>query len=134
LSVTLRGRRARHAHLPRDPTHEGTKGVESRKEHTSHNFNPWFAVDAGDAAEESGRVWFGALAWSGNWRISVEQTAYRQVRVTGGLNPFDFAYPLSPGESLDTPVFYAGYSDAGFGGASRMLHRFERDQILPGGT
>ena len=71
--------------------------------------------------------------WSGNWRITVEQTAYRQVRVTGGFNSFDFAYPLAGGESLETPMFYGGYSHAGFGGASRMLHRFEREQILPGG-
>jgi alpha-galactosidase len=108
--------------------------LESRKGHTSHNFNPWFAIDAGDAAEETGRVWFGALGWSGNWRITVEQTPYRQVRVTGGFNSFDFAYPLKPGESLDTPPFYAGFSGNGFGGASRLLHRFEREQILPGGA
>ena len=82
--------------------------MESRKGHTSHNFNPWFAIDAGDAAEESGRVWFGALAWSGNWRISVEQTPYRQVRVTGGFNTFDFAYPLKPGETLETPALLRG--------------------------
>jgi len=110
------------------------KVLESRKGHTSHGFNPWFAVDQGDATEESGRVWFGALAWSGNWRITVEQTPYRQVRVTGGFNSFDFAYPLKPGETLETPPFYGGFSAGGFGGASRLLHRFEREQILPGGA
>ena len=69
-------------------------------------------------------MWFGALAWSGNWRISVEQTPYRQVRVTGGMNSFDFAYRLQPSESLETPRFFAGFSTAGFGGASRTFHRF----------
>ena len=34
----------------------------------------------------------------------------RQIRVTGGYNPFDFAYRLAPGEQLATPVFYGGYS------------------------
>jgi alpha-galactosidase len=130
----LTGRWAAETQINREPIHEGAKMLESRKGHTSHNFNPWFAIDAGDATEESGRVWFGALAWSGNWRITVEQTPYRQVRVTGGYNTFDFAYPLKPGESLDTPAFFAGYSDAGFGGASRTLHSFERRQIFPGGT
>jgi alpha-galactosidase len=89
--------------------------------------NPWFAIDEGHADEEHGRVWFGALAWSGNWRITVEQTPYKQVRVTGGFNTFDFAWPLKPGESLETPDFYAGYSEHGFGEASRMLHDLERD-------
>ena len=130
----LSGRWAAEMQLNREPIHQGMKVLESRKGHTSHNLNPWFAIDAGEADEEHGRVWFGALAWSGNWRITVEQTPYRQVRVTGGYNTFDFAYPLNPGESLDTPAFYGGFSPDGFGGASRMLHRFERERILPGGV
>ncbi|MDQ6678691.1 MAG: alpha-galactosidase [Acidobacteriota bacterium] len=129
----LSGRWAAETQINREPIHEGAKVLESRKGHTSHNFNPWFSIDAGDATEEHGSVWFGSLAWSGNWRITVEQTPYRQVRVTGGYNSFDFNYPLNPGESLDTPEFYAGYSGKGAGGASRLLHRFEREQILPGG-
>jgi alpha-galactosidase len=129
----LSGRWAAETQLNREPIHEGQKVLESRKGHTSHNFNPWFAVDAGDAAEEHGRVWFGALAWSGNWRLTVEQTPYRQVRVTGGMNSFDFAYRLKPSESLETPQFFAGFSAGGFGGASRALDRFIREKILPGG-
>jgi alpha-galactosidase len=129
----LTGRWAAETQLNREPIHEGVKVLESRKGHTSHNFNPWFAIDAGGAGEEHGNVWFGALAWSGNWRITVEQTPYRQVRVTGGFNTFDFAYRLKPGESLETPEFFAGFSAAGFGGASREMHRFEREKILPGG-
>src|ERR1019366_5284531 len=34
----------------------------------------------------------------------------------------------------ETPPFYGGFSAAGFGPASRMLHRFTREQILPGGA
>jgi alpha-galactosidase len=130
----LTGRWAAETQLVREPIHTGMKVLESRKGHTSHGLNPWFAIDASDATEETGRVWFGALAWSGNWRITVEQTPYRQVRVTGGFNTFDFAYPLKPGESLETPDFFAGFSETGFGGASRLLHRFEREQVLPGGA
>ena len=129
----LSGRWAAETQLIREPIHQGEFVMESRKGHTSHYFNPWFAIDAGGTTEENGSVWFGALGWSGNWRISVEQTAYRQVRVTGGFNPFDFAYPLAPGENLETPSFYAGYSHSGYGGASRLLHRFERETIVPGG-
>ena len=40
---------------------------------------------------------------------------------------------LKPGESLNTPAFYGGFSEHGFGGASRTLHRFERESIFPGG-
>ncbi len=130
----LSGRWAAETQLNREPIHEGMKVLESRLGHTGHNLNPWFAIDTGDADEEHGSVWFGALAWSGNWRITVEQTPYQQVRVTGGFNTFDFAYPLQPGEKLETPEFYGGYSSHGFGTASSELHDLERKYIAPGGV
>ena len=129
----LTGRWAAETQLIREPIHTGMKILESRRGNTSHNLNPWFAIDQGDATEEHGRVWFGALAWSGNWRIAVEQTPYQQVRVTGGFNTFDFGYPLAPGEKLETPQFYAGFSGRGFGEASRLMHRLEREHIAPAG-
>ncbi len=112
----------------------GAHVIESRRGSTSHQANPWFAIDRPDqTTEENGPVWFGALGWSGSWRITVEQTAMQQVRVTGGFNPFDFGYRLKPGEQLETPPFYGGFTNGGMGGASRILHRFERQSILPGG-
>lgn len=129
----LSGRWAAETQINQEPIHEGMKVLESRLGHTGHNLNPWFAIDSGSADEEHGGVYFGALAWSGNWRISVEQTPYKQVRVTGGYNTFDFGYPLKPGESLETPVFYAGFSSHGFGEASRLLDNLERKYIVPGG-
>jgi alpha-galactosidase len=106
--------------------------LESRRGSTGAQNNPWFAIDKeGANDEDSGDVWFGALGWSGSWQISVEQDQVQQVRVTGGPNSFDFAYRLNPGEHLETPYFYAGYSHDGVGGASRLLHRFELGSILP---
>ena len=128
----LAGRWAGETQLIQEPVTQGQKVLESRRGNTSHQANPWFAIDAGgEAREEHGRVWFGALAWSGNWKFAVEQTPNQQARVTGGYNDFDFAYPLKPGEQLETPVFYAGYTEDGFGDASRRMHRFQREEILP---
>jgi len=127
----LSGRWAGETQLVREDLHPGMKVIESRRGNTGQ-VNPWFAIDGpARATEEAGRVWFGAIGWSGNWRITVEQTPHQQVRVTGGMNSFDFSYPLKPGETLETPPFYAGYTEHGFGGASRMMHRFERASILP---
>ncbi|MCL4402351.1 MAG: alpha-galactosidase, partial [Acidobacteria bacterium] len=128
----LHGRWAGETQLEREPVHAGKKILESRRGNTSHQANPWFALDyMGRAGENHGRVWFGALAWSGNWKIAVEETSNRQVRVTGGYNDFDFSYPLKPGETLETPAFYGGYTDGGFGAASRLMHGFELAAILP---
>jgi alpha-galactosidase len=128
----LTGRWAGETQLTREPIDTGRKVIESRRGTTSHEANPWFAIDQNGAAdEEHGRVWFGALGWSGAWKMVVEQTPHQRVSVTGGYNDFDFAYLLQPGESLDTPPFYAGFTDGGFGESSRILHRFLREQILP---
>ncbi len=129
----LAGRWGGETLLVQEDIHAGTKLLESRRGvATSNQMNPWFAIDGRDrATEQHGRVWFGALAWSGSWRIAIEQTPQQQVRVTGGYNPFDFAYPLRPGDSLTTAAFYAGYTEGGFGEASRIMHGFERAAVLP---
>ncbi|MGA9584111.1 MAG: glycoside hydrolase family 36 N-terminal domain-containing protein, partial [Terracidiphilus sp.] len=122
----LTGRWAGEWTLTQEPLHPGARVIESRRGSTGHQANPWFAIEAGDHPDEnSGEVWFGALAWSGSWRITVEQDQLDEVRVTGGFNPFDFGYVLQPGQSLESPVFYGGYSANGLGGASRILHHYE---------
>ena len=128
----LTGRWTGEWDLQQQALHPGKIVLESRRGPTSHANNPWFAIERGASADQDqGQVWFGALGWSGNWQIAVQQTQARQVRVTGGFNPFDFGYVLAPGESLKTPYFYAGYTRNGVGGASRLLHRFEIAEILP---
>jgi alpha-galactosidase len=110
----------------------GKTVLESRRGTTGAQNNPWFAIDKlSTAGAETGGVWFGALGWSGSWQITVEQDSTEQVRVSGGLNSFDFGYRLQKGEHFKTPVFYGGYSSEGIGGASRLMHRFEMDSIVP---
>jgi alpha-galactosidase len=127
----LTGRWAGEWTLTQETLHPGERVIESRRGSTGHQANPWFAIQDGESNEDSGEVWFGALGWSGSWRISVEQDQLDAIRITGGFNPFDFGYVLRPGEHLDTPIFYAGYSAHGLGGASRLLHSFELHSILP---
>lgn len=127
----LTGRWAGEWTLNQEGMHPGARIIESRRGTTGHQANPWFALQAGEADEDHGGVWFGALAWSGSWRFTIEQDQLDEVRVTGGFNPFDFGYELHPGQSLETPVFYGGYSAHGLGGASRLLHRYELAHILP---
>jgi alpha-galactosidase len=107
--------------------------LESRRGATSNHMSPWFAVDREDiSSEEEGPVWFGSLAWSGSWRISVGTDLIGRVRIAGGYNPYDFGWALRPGEQLETPVFYIGYSAQGMGGASRLQHQFQLANVLPG--
>ena len=127
----LTGRWAGEWTLTQETIHPGARVIESRRGTTGHQANPWFAIQAGDPDENHGEVWFGALGWSGSWRITVEQDQLDEVRVTGGFNPFEFNYVLHPGLALETPVFYGGYSAHGLGAASRLLHRYELENVLP---
>ncbi|MGA7108109.1 MAG: alpha-galactosidase [Terracidiphilus sp.] len=127
----LTGRWAGEWTLNQEPLLAGARVIESRRGSTGHQANPWFAIQAGKPDEDHGEVWFGALAWSGSWRITIEKDQLDAVRVTGGFNPFDFGYVLHPGQSLETPIFYGGYSAHGLGGASRILHHFEIAHVLP---
>ena len=129
----LTGRWAGEWQLQNENLQIGKRVIESRRGSTGVEANPWFAIDrSSDTDESHGPVWFGELGWSGSWRFTIERTSSDQCRVVGGFNPFDFGYRLAPGESLETPPFFAGFTDAGLGAASRILHRFQLEHVLPG--
>ncbi|MRN55887.1 alpha-galactosidase [Paenibacillus sp. LC-T2] len=110
---------------------EGKKVLESRSGFTGPHANPWFAMDNGKADETSGQVWFGALGWSGNWKIVAEKSNFGHVHIVGGINDFDSAFTLAPGESYTSPVFTGGFVSGGFGEMSRNLHHYQSTAILP---
>jgi len=80
----LTGRWAGEWTLNQELIQGGSRVLESRRGTTGHQADPWFAIsrDSGQdtsrpavADEEHGEVWFGALAWSGSWRFTVEPAA-----------------------------------------------------------
>ncbi|HEY5583066.1 MAG TPA: alpha-galactosidase [Ruminiclostridium sp.] len=127
----LTGRWSGETQLKQTILTEGKKIIESRRGTTSPHANPWFALDKGNAEEEHGDVWFGALAWSGNWKIAFELSTFGQLKVTGGINDFDFSWNLKPNSSFITPIFTGGYTEKGFGVASRSMHSYQLKHILP---
>ncbi|MBE2238972.1 MAG: alpha-galactosidase [Caldilineaceae bacterium] len=113
----------------------GKQIIESRRGITSAHANPWFGIDRnGSASETHGDVWFGALAYSGNWKLVVERNAYGQTMIAGGIHDFDHTWKLDAGESFTTPSFVAGFTAEGYGDASRLLHRFQLDVVMPRST
>ncbi|CAG7652983.1 Alpha-galactosidase [Actinacidiphila bryophytorum] len=130
----LHGRWGAESRLLRGPLTPGERVIGSRRGHTGHQHLPWFALDAGDAGEEHGEVWTGALAWSGSWRIAVAALPDGRVQATGGAGHDDAGLVrLDPGASYTSPVFAALWSGGGFGAASRAWHAYQRDHVVPGG-
>ncbi|MCR5408100.1 MAG: alpha-galactosidase [Bacteroidales bacterium] len=114
----------------------GTKVIESRRgTQTTQTENPSFLVslNTGEFSETSGEVVAGALAWSGNFRLSFEKDETGLVNVLGGISPFASAYPLKAGETFVTPEMIWTWSADGAGGASRNLHRWARQYGIYGG-
>lgn len=110
----------------------GQTVLESRTIHTSFAHHPFFLLNrCGQAWEEHGVVYFGQLAYSGNWRIAVEHQPSGATVVHGGYNPFDFGLTLGPGARHATPALLHGCCADGWGGASRRMHAFIRERVLP---
>jgi alpha-galactosidase len=127
------GRWSDEMHIQHEQLCGGKKVLESRRLTTGHGGNPWFAVDDGKSSETSGRVWFGTLAWSGNWKTVGEITTTGSLQMLTGVNDWDFCWMLTAGETISTPHAFAGMSENGFGEASRKMHDFIRECVLPHG-
>ncbi|CAO3594009.1 unnamed protein product [Absidia cylindrospora] len=85
---------------------------------------PYFALTS-ESPQLCGKqdTYFGSMAWSGNWMITVDVDYQGQTRISGGLHPHDFGLTLFSGEAFTTPVFMAGYSPWGLVGARQQLPR-----------
>ncbi|MBI9048917.1 MAG: alpha-galactosidase [Anaerolineaceae bacterium] len=111
----------------------GKKVLASRRLITGHNGNPWFALDDGTATEYTGKVWFGTVAWSGNWKTIAEISENQMLQILSGINDWDFNWQLQPGERFTTPHAIGGFSSEGFHEASQKMHDYVREEYLPHG-
>ena len=109
----------------------GETVIQSRIGSSGHRHAPFFAMDSGTATEQSGEIYFGTVLWNGNWKILADLDEFGELRISGGWNDFDFSYDLLPGESLVSPEFLGGFTNRGFGGMSRAIHRWHRQEWLP---
>jgi alpha-galactosidase len=116
----------------RRPLEQGETIIRQFGLNTGHASNPfYFLNEVGRATENAGSVHFGALAYSGNWSLNFDALLTGAVRIHGGYEPDGFDLTLQPGEKHTTPAFIHGVADDGLGGASRRLHSFARDYVLP---
>lgn len=105
----------------------GRKVFESRRGLTGHAHQPWFALER-DGADH---VLFGALEWSGNWRLSFETDIGRALSIVGGMSGFDFEHVLEPGATFTAPAAAIGVAVGDLDDASRAMHRYIRERVRP---
>lgn len=109
----------------------GNLVYESHRGASNHNQSPYFIAHRG-ATETRGAVYFGSLAYSGNFKVIAGRDLYGITRVSLGMNDFDFSHTLEPGAHLETPPVYCGKTE-GLGEMSRQMNRFCLEHLLPSG-
>jgi alpha-galactosidase len=130
--TSLSGKWGGEFQLQRVELPRGKQLLERLRGSTGYDSNPFFALAPdGLTNENSGEVWFGALAFSGNYKLVIERDAFEHVYVTGGIHDFDFQWRLDAGETFTTPPFITGFTSEGYGAASRLLHAYESAHIVP---
>ena len=123
---------ARERHIERVPIHYGTTLLDSKRGASSHMENPAMILARPETTETAGEAYGFCLVYSGSFSAEVSVNAYDFPRVQMGIQPFDFSWPLAPGESLQAPEAIMVYSAQGLGEMSRRFHRLIRKNLCRG--
>ena len=83
--------------------------------------------------ENTGDVYAGILAWSGNYKINCTLDNSHRLHLIAGIDNFQSEYKLSKGETFVTPAWVMSYSNKGKGEISRTFHRWARKYALAHG-
>jgi alpha-galactosidase len=128
--ITLNGSWARERIVSRAKLHHGKQSIDSVKGESSHQSNPFFALVSHNADENIGQAYGFNLIYSGDFFAQAEVTQHRCTRALIGINPFDFEWLLTPGESFTAPEAVMVYSNTGIGQMSRNFHDLYRNHLI----
>lgn len=107
----------------------GSMVFESRKGNSAHGNSP-SVILAQDECENSGKIFFAMLGYSGNFKVDVNKDGFGKTRFLIGINDFDFECCLKNGESFETPVVHFGFARS-FEEMSNNTNFFAIKHIFP---
>ncbi len=110
----------------------GSFDIANARGGSGNYLNPFVMLHSPSATETSGDVYSFMLVYSGNHSTKIDTDQRMRTRVLQGINPFDFEKALPPGGRFTAPEALLCFSHEGFGGMSRSLHSFIRDNIVRG--
>lgn len=128
--VHLHGAWARETHVERKPLVTGVQAISSTRGASSHVHNPFLALARPSATELQGEVLGFSLVYSGNFLGQVEVDTYHVARVMLGVNSYQFAWKMSPGETFQTPEAVMTYSDQGLNGMSQTFQKLYHNHLV----
>ncbi|MBS6645223.1 MAG: alpha-galactosidase [Clostridiaceae bacterium] len=130
--IQLDGAWSRERHITRRKLSGGIQAVSSARGASSADHNPFLALCRPGTTEEAGEVFGFSLIYSGNFLAQAEVDRYETVRVSLGINPFEFYWIIGPGEDFQTPEAAMVYSWQGFNGMSQIYHDLFNQRLVRG--
>jgi len=109
----------------------GKFAIDASSGVSSNHHNPFLAVMERGSTEHCGRVYAMALVYSGNFLMQTEKSEFDGLRISAGINPFNFNWKLDAGEQFNCPEVLQTFSHKGLHGMSHTWHRFIRRCIVP---
>lgn len=131
-AISLHGSWARERHIQRVPVSHGKFSVESIRGESSHQDHPFMALTTKGTNQENGEVYAMHFVYSGNFKVSVQNDQFDQVRMVMGIHPEGFKWKLMPGEEFQAPEVVMTYSAEGLGRMTRSFHDFYRNHLIRG--
>ncbi|KAK8922972.1 Alpha-galactosidase 2 [Metarhizium anisopliae] len=126
----LKGDWAREGMRVRRRVDFGIQGFGSATGYSSHLHNPFLSVVSRATTESHGEAYGFSLVYTGSFAAEIEKSSQGLTRAMLGFNPSQLAWPLGPGESLQSPECVAIFSNTGIGGMSRKLHSLYRQHLM----
>ena len=130
--IHLNGTWAKERMITREPLQTGIKVLDSKRGSSSHQQNPFVALAKPHTTEETGEVYGFCLVYSGSHETMIEKDPYDQLRLTMGINSFDFRWVLNPTEQFQTPEVAMSFSDKGLNELSHSYHELFNQQLVRG--
>lgn len=129
-AITLPGSHLRERFIERTKLSHGIFSVDSKRGESSAQMNPFMALVRKNTDEEQGEAYGFNLVYSGDFVFKAQSEENDELRITGGINDFDFSWTLRPNERFVAPEIVMVYSDSGIGNMSRTFHDLYRNYLI----
>ena len=130
--INFHGRHAGERNVSRTPSGHRETVVGTRRGASSHHQNPFVILAEKDAGELHGQCYGMSFLYSGSFSCSVSGDAYGGTRMVMGIQPDNFDYVLTPGESFQAPETALAYSCEGLAKLSQIYHKLISQNICRG--
>lgn len=128
--IHLSGAWLKERRIKKHTLSQGIVSVESLRGASSHQQNPFIALQHKNASLSSGEVYGFNLIYSGNFIAQTEVDEWDNSRTMIGINPYHFGWQLKKGENFKTPEALICYSSKGMDGLSREFSHFIEEHII----